>query len=147
MFHSWSSSCGSSINKPTNDSLISAKQNKLPGGARCSVTLRKNSSLSTYIVVHEQAHFICASVTVTCVKWAPGPCQRCPSPRRGGDTCPRSAVPATLDRTWLINRPVLIAGTPLRGGRRGSQSPESLAGVPTANHEANVMAFAKIATR
>lgn len=44
-----------------------------------------------------------------------GACQRCPSPRWGADTCPRSAVLATLDRTWLINRPVLIAGTPLRG--------------------------------
>lgn len=41
-------------------------------------------------------------------------CQRCLSPRRARHL-PASAVPATLDRVWLINRPVLIAGTPLTG--------------------------------
>lgn len=72
-----------------------------------------------------------------------------PEPPRGGewapptDTCPRSAAPATLDRTRPINRPVLIGGTPLTGGRGGgwAPSPESLT-VATVNYKANVMSSA-----
>lgn len=55
-----------------------------------------------------------ASMTITCVKWAPSPASGAWA-LAGPDTCPCSAVPATLDRTWLINRPVLITGTPLTG--------------------------------
>lgn len=55
-----------------------------------------------------------ASVTITCVKWVPRPASGAWA-LTGPDTCLRSAVPATLDRMWLINRPVLITGTPLTG--------------------------------
>lgn len=73
------------------------------------------SSLSSYIVVHPTTSFLnLASVTVTCVKWAPSPASSALA-LVGPDTCLRSAVPATLDRMWLINRPVLITGTPLTG--------------------------------
>lgn len=54
------------------------------------------------------------SVTITCVKWAPRPASGAWA-LAGPDTCPRSAVLATLDHTRLINRPVLIAETPLTG--------------------------------
>lgn len=53
--------------------FLQTKQIARRGSLQCDS--EENSSLSTYIVVHEQAHFIfgVASVTVTCVKWAPGP--------------------------------------------------------------------------
>lgn len=94
--------------------FLQTKQIARSGALRCDS--EENSSLSSYIVVHEQPHFIfsLASVTVTCVKWAPSPASGARA-LAGPDTCPRSAVPATLDRTWLINRPVLITGTPLTG--------------------------------
>lgn len=75
----------------------------------------ETSSLSTYIVVHPATSFFnLASVTITCVKWAPRPASGAWA-LAGPDTCQRSAVPAMLDRMWLINRPVLITGTPLTG--------------------------------
>lgn len=75
----------------------------------------ETSSLSTYIVVHPATSFFNpASVTITCVKWAPRPASGAWA-LAGPDTCLRSAVPAMLDRMWLINRPVLITGTPLTG--------------------------------
>lgn len=53
--------------------FLQTKQIARRGTLQCDS--EENSSLSTYIVVHEQAHFIfgVASVTVTCVKWAPWP--------------------------------------------------------------------------
>lgn len=51
---------------------------------------------------------------ITCVKLAPGPASGAWA-LAGPDTCLRSAVPATHDHIWLINRPVLITGTPLTG--------------------------------
>lgn len=72
----------------------------------------ENSSLSSYIVVH--LFYSVDSVTITCVKWAPRPASGAWA-LAGPDTCPRSAVLATLDHTPLINRPVLIAETPLTG--------------------------------
>lgn len=75
----------------------------------------ETSSLSSYIVVHLTTPFFnIDSVTITCVKWALRPASGA-SALAGLDTCLRSAVPATLDRMWLINRPVLITGTPLTG--------------------------------
>lgn len=73
----------------------------------------KNSSLSSYIIVHLTTSFFGpATMTITCVKWALRPASSAQA-LAGPDTCPRSAVPATLDRMWLINRPVLITRTPL----------------------------------
>lgn len=91
------------------------KQTKLPGVVHSSVTLRKpHHSAVTSLCTQRPPLFNPASVTITCVKWAP----RLASGAwdlAGLDTCLRSAVPATLDRMWLINRPVLITGTPLTG--------------------------------
>lgn len=75
----------------------------------------ETSSLSSYIVVHPATSFFnLASVAITCVKWAPRPASGAWA-LAGPDTCLRSAVLATLDRMWLINRPVLITGTLLTG--------------------------------
>lgn len=75
----------------------------------------ETSSLSSYIVVHPATSFFnLASVRITCVKWMARPASGAWA-LAGPDTCPRSAVPAMLDRMWLINRPVLITGTPLTG--------------------------------
>lgn len=75
----------------------------------------ETSSLSCYIVVHPVTSFFnLASVRITCMKWTLRPASGAWA-LAGPDTCLRSAVPATLDRMWLINRPVLIAGTPLTG--------------------------------
>lgn len=65
-----------------------------------------------------------------------------PGSSRGPDTCPRSAAPATLDRARLINRPVLIRGTPLTGARR---HPNPIA-VATVNYKARVAAPAMFET-
>lgn len=87
--------------------------NQIARGGTHQCDSEETSSLSSYIVVHPATSFFnLASVTITCVKWAPRPASGAWA-LAGPDTCLRSAVPATLDRMWLINRPVLITGTPL----------------------------------
>lgn len=89
--------------------------NQIARGGTHQCDSEETSSLSSYIVVHPATSFFnLASVTITCVKWAPRPASGAWA-LAGPDTCLRSAVPATLDRMWLINRPVLITGTPLTG--------------------------------
>lgn len=89
--------------------------NQIARGGTYKCNSEETSSLSGYIVVHPVTSlFNQASVTITCVKWAPRPASGAWA-LAGLDTCLRSAVPAMPDRMWLINRPVLITGTPLTG--------------------------------
>lgn len=89
------------------------KQTKLPAVVHSSVTLRKPHHSAVILLCTRRPPFLNpATVTITCVKWAPRPASGAWA-LAGPGTCLRSAVPATLDRMWLINRPVLITGTPL----------------------------------
>lgn len=91
------------------------KQTKLPGVLHSGVPLNIFHHSAVILLWNPATPFFnWTSVAITCVKWAPRPA-RGAWILAGTDTCLHSAVPATLDRMWLINRPVLITGTLLMG--------------------------------